>query len=121
MRLWDFTERRYAAMARYHAIQPAPLTGAVVSDTLEMVAREGARRMLERALELEVDAFLGRARYAPGGRQTGYRNGHGRSREIGIGTWSVEVRPPRVSDRPEGAAPFRSALLPKRRYFSRET
>ena len=108
-------------MARYHARQPAPTSGAVVTDTLEAVAREGARRMLERALEAEVDAFLGRDRYAPGGRETGYRNGHGRPREIGIGTWSVEVRPPRVSDLPAGAESFSSALLPKRRYFSRET
>lgn len=108
-------------MARYHAMSPAPTSGAVIPGTLELVAREGARRMLERALEAEVDAFLGRDRYAPGGRDTGYRNGHGRPREIGIGTWSVEVRPPRVSDLPPGAEPFSSALLPRRRYFSRET
>ncbi len=108
-------------MARYHAQQLAPATGAVIVDTLETVAREGARRMLERALDLEVDAFLGRARHEPGGRETGYRNGHGRPREIGIGTWSVEVRPPRISDLPAGGEPFSSALLPKRRYLSQET
>ena len=108
-------------MARYHADAPAPTPGAVIPDTLEAVACEGARRMLERALELEVDVFLGRLRYAPGGRDSGYRNGHGRPREIGIGTWSVEVRPPRVSDLPPGAEPFSSALLPKRRYLSLET
>ncbi len=50
--------------------------------------------MLERMLAQEVDAFLGRPRYAPGGRATGYRNGHGREREVGIGTWSVPVRSP---------------------------
>ncbi len=107
-------------MARYHAHAPAPTPGAVVPDTLEAVACEGARRMLERALELEVDVFLGRLRYAPGA-ETGYRNGRGRAREIGIGTWSVEVRPPRVSDLPPGSEPFRSALLPRRRYLSQET
>ncbi len=108
-------------MARYHAQQPAPTPGAVVSDTLEAVAREGARRMLAHALEAEVHAYLGRDRYEPGGRETGYRNGHGRPREIGIGTWSVEVRPPRVSDLPAGTPPFESALLPKRRYLSAST
>jgi hypothetical protein len=51
----QLTEWRYAAMARYHSQQPAPTPGAVVSDTLEAVAREGARRMLQRALEVEVD------------------------------------------------------------------
>jgi transposase-like protein len=117
----EFTEWRYAAMARYHAPAPAPLAGAVITETLEAVVREGARRMLQRALEEEVDVFLGRARYAAGGRDTGYRNGHGRPREIGIGTWSLEVRPPRVSDLPAGSEPFSSALLPKRRYLSQET
>jgi len=108
-------------MGRYHAQQPAPTADAVIPDTLEAVAREGARRMLQRALEVEVDVALGRARYEPGGTETGYRNGHGRAREIGIGTWSVEVRPPRISDLPAGVEPFSSALLPKRRYLSQET
>lgn len=108
-------------MARYHAQQPAPTVGAVIPDTLEAVAREGARRMLQRALEIEVDVALGRDRYAPGGAETGDRNGHGRAREIGIGTWSVEIRPPRVSDLPPGSQPFASALLPRRRYLSQDT
>ncbi len=108
-------------MARYHAPVPAPSVGAIVLDTLGMVAREGAQRMLQRALEDEVQAFLGRDRYAPGGRGTGYRNGHGRAREIGIGTWSVEVRPPRISALPPGAEPFNSGLLPRRRYLSQDT
>ncbi len=108
-------------MARYHARKPAPTSGAVVTDTLEAVAREGARRMLAHALEAEVHVFLGRDRYAPGGPETGYRNGYGRPREIGIGTWSVMVRPPRVSDLPAGTPPFESALLPRRRYLSLET
>lgn len=108
-------------MARYHAPRPAPETGAVVSDTLESIAREGARRLLEDALRAEVDAYLERPRYAKGGRATGYRNGHGREREVGIGTWSVPVRPPRVSDLPAGSGPFTSAILPRRRYLSMET
>jgi hypothetical protein len=33
-------------MARYHAQKPTPVTGTVITDTLEAVAREGARRML---------------------------------------------------------------------------
>lgn len=65
-------------MARYHAPKLAPDEGAVITDTLESIAREGARAMLERMLTEEVDEFLGRPRYAPGGRATGYRNGYGR-------------------------------------------
>jgi hypothetical protein len=45
--------------------------GTVITDTLESIAREGARAMLERMLTEEVDTFLGRPRYAPGGRATG--------------------------------------------------
>jgi transposase-like protein len=93
----------------------------VVAHTLESIAREGARQLLERMLAEEVDEALGRARYAPGGRETGYRNGYAREREIGIGSWSVPVRAPRVSDLPEGSAPFASAILPRRRYLSAET
>jgi hypothetical protein len=52
-------------MARCHAPKLAPDEGAVITDTLESVAREGARAMLERALAEEVDEFLGRPRYAP--------------------------------------------------------
>jgi transposase-like protein len=108
-------------MARYHAPKPTPDATAVVADTLESIAREGARALLARMLEEEVDAFLGRGRYVRCGGAGGYRNGYGRSREVGIGTWSVEVRAPRVSDLPQGAAPFASAILPKRRYLSQET
>jgi putative transposase len=108
-------------MARYHAPKLMPDASAVVADTLESIAREGARRMLERMLAAEIDAFLGRPRYACGGATTGYRNGYAREREVGIGTWSVPVRQPRVSDLPEGAASFESAILHKRRYLSMET
>ena len=38
----------------------------VVDDTLEAMAREGARRMLAAALEEEVNAFMGRDRYERG-------------------------------------------------------
>jgi len=109
-------------MRRYqtpHAL--APETGAAITDTLETVAREGARRMLEFALRAEVDTALGRARYERGGAHTGYRNGYARPREIGIGTWSVGVRAPRVSDLPPDAPPFESAILPRRRYLSAST
>jgi hypothetical protein len=47
-------------MARYHAPKLAPEAGAVITDTLESIAREGARAMLERMLAEEVDEFLGR-------------------------------------------------------------
>src|SRR3954447_7593821 len=68
-----------------------------------MVVREGARKMLQTALELEVDDFLGRRRYqrtGGGGDHRGYRNGHQPERTIGVGMGAVEVSLPRVSDVP---------------------
>jgi hypothetical protein len=53
--------------------------------------------MRERMLAEEIDAFLGRARYALGGCHTDYRNGYVRERQVGIGTWSVPVRAPCIS------------------------
>jgi len=108
-------------MARYHANLAADSASAMVVDTLETIAREGARKMLQAALEAEIDERLDRPRYARGAAASGSRNGHGRPREVGVGTWSVAVRPPRVRDLPEGSKPFVSAILPRRRYLSRDT
>ena len=70
---------------------PAP------DDVLEMIVREGARKMLQSALEKEVDEFLGRGRYERTTEQRGYRNGHLPKRSIGVGMGAVEVSlPPRI-------------------------
>ena len=109
-------------MRRYQTPRAlAPEAGAVITDTLETVAREGARRMLEHALRAEVDEHLGRGHYERGPAFSGYRNGYARPREIGIGTWSVGIRAPRVRETPPGAPPFESAILPRRRYLSLST
>lgn len=116
-------------MARYHDAfddpdatdLPIDVGGAVIANSLETIARDGARRMLARFLEEEVEEFLGRPRYAPAGGGTGYRNGYAAEREIAIGTLSVPVRAPRVSDLPEGSEPFRSAILPRGRYLAEVT
>src|SRR5919201_192825 len=109
-------------VARYHVAdvnEPKVVGG--ITDVLDQLAREGARLMLERALAAEVDEFLGRGRYARGGEFRGYRNGYGRARTVGIGTWATPVRSPRVSDVPSEVPPFESALLPKRKRLSMET
>jgi len=66
-----------------------------------MIVREGARKMLQSALEKEVDDFLGRHRYQRTEEQRGYRNGHLPKRSIGVGMGAVEVSLPRVSDVPK--------------------
>jgi hypothetical protein len=77
--------------------------------------------LLERALTAEVDEFLGRQRYARGGDWRGYRNGHQRPRQVAVGTLSVPVRAPRVSDVRAGTPGFESEILPKRQRLSNET
>ncbi|MCH7800340.1 MAG: IS256 family transposase [Chloroflexi bacterium] len=71
-----------------------------VRDALEALVSEGARRMLESALEEEVSTFLGRDRYQRGSEFRGYRNGYHRSREITVGLNPVQVKVPRVSQVP---------------------
>ena len=94
-------QRGYGVSKRYQVLSPtAPVPAP--DDVLEMVVREGARKMLQTALELEVDDFLGRRRYqrTGGGTLRGYRNGYQPERTIGVGMGAVEVSLPRVSDVP---------------------
>lgn len=94
---------------------------AAIGSALEQLVRDGARLMLERALEAEVVEFLGRARYQRGAEFRGYRNGFQRARQVAVGTWSVPVRAPRVAGVPAASSGFESAVLPKRRRLSNET
>ena len=96
----------------YQVLAPNAAVPAL-DDVLEAVAREGAQRMLQRALEAEVDDFLQRERYQRSANSRGYRNGHLPKRTIGVGMGAVEVRIPRVSDIPEEVAPdgFHSAIV----------
>lgn len=86
-----------------------------VGDALEELVRWGAQEMLRRALEEEVEAFLGRGRYDREGAFRGYRNGHAPERTVGSGLGAVAVRAPRVREVPPEVAPegYRSALLPR--------
>jgi putative transposase len=92
-------QRGYVVTKRYQVLPPtAPVPAP--DDVLEMVVREGARKMLRDMLEAEVDDFLGRRRYQRTGEYRGYRNGHLPERTIGVGMGAVEISLPRVSDVP---------------------
>src|SRR5712692_3700664 len=92
-------------------------TEATVRGTLDELAREGARRMIEVALQLEVEEYVSRHR---GERDaTGHaavvRNGTARSRTVTTGVGPIPVAAPRVNDRRivEGQRQrFTSAILP---------
>ena len=67
---------------------------------LDEIIREGARRMLQSAIEAEVEEFLtaNLGRRDNQGNRLVVRNGHLPSREITTGAGPVEVRQPRVRD-----------------------
>ena len=69
--------------------------------TLWKVAREGAQRMLQAALEAEIEAHVARyhERRDEEGRRVVVRNGHAPQRTILTGVGPVEVLRPRVDER----------------------
>jgi len=93
-------------------------TEPVVHDTLEHIAREGARRALQQAIEDEVAAYVdaGRDHLDGAGRRLVVRNGHKPPRTILSGVGPIEVSQPRVDDRrvDENGVRFRftSKILP---------
>ena len=83
---------------RITVIAPAPQL--VVRDVLTEIAREGARKMLAKALEDEVAAYVAAAAGERGedGRRLVVRNGHAEEREVQTGLGQIPVRAPRVRD-----------------------
>jgi putative transposase len=96
---------------------------ALVTDELDRLVREGARRMIATMLEAEVDDFLQRTRYQRGEDGRGYRNGYAPERTIGVGVGAIAIRQPRVSDVPSEVAPagFRSQIVPRYQRLSNAT
>ena len=86
-------------------------------NALDAYVREGARQMLQAALECEVDAFL--AEYADRadehGRKQVVRNGYLPARTIMTGAGPLEIEQPRVRDKSRHAdkrVVFTSGILP---------
>src|SRR5260370_14092379 len=85
----------YAVSKPYQVLPPtAPVPAP--DDVLERLVREGARKMLQDALEAEVDDFLGRRRYERTDDNRGYRNGYLPERTTGVGMGAREISLPRV-------------------------
>src|ERR671923_1687688 len=79
-------------------------------ESLSELAKLGARLIIQRAVEEEFDAWLGRARYERRpGYQRGMRNGF-RARTLQTAEGELEVEIPQVR---EAAAPFVSKLFPR--------
>jgi putative transposase len=93
-------------------------TEPVVCVTLEQIARDGARRALQKAIEDEVAAYVDahESHRDDGGHRLVVRNGHKPPRTILSGVGPLEVIQPRVDDRrvDENGVRFRftSKILP---------
>jgi len=85
-------------------------------NAIDHLVREGARRMLQAALEAEVDAFLElhQERRDEQGRRLVVRNGHLPARQLQTGAGPLTLQQPRVRDRggDEGKVRFSSTVLP---------
>ena len=83
-------------------------------DPLETIVRRGAKLLLQSALEAEVTEYLERQKYAraAGSEELrGYRNGVGKERNLTVGSGTIQVQVPRVSDVPPGQEPFVSQVV----------
>ena len=85
-----------------------------VADALTEVLRQGARELLQQAVEAEVAEFVTRHRELKDERerQRIVRNGYQPERTIQTGIGDVPVKAPRVRDR-QGAIKFSSSILPR--------
>lgn len=90
----------------------------VIDDPLTALLRAGARRLLEQAIEAEVESFLAAMKdlRLPDGRDRLVRHGHGPERTIQTGIGPVGFRRAKVRDRGAGGEDdrvrFTSAILP---------
>jgi len=96
-----------------YSTEVADCTVPEVTQTLDELAREGARRMIAAALQCEVNEYMEKLRCERDerGHALVVRNGKARERKLTLGVGSIKLRAPRVNDRREGQR-FKSQILP---------
>ena len=101
------------------AIEAVGATADEIQGTIERIAREGARKLFQAALEAEVEEHLSRYEQLKDGEghQAVVRNGHAARRLILTGVGPVAVRRPRIDEREAkgqgGHTKFTSNILPR--------
>jgi putative transposase len=109
-------DRRIAPSVQIEAaIEAALLNGLAEPDRLSELGRLGARLVLQRAVEDELEAFLGRARCERTETAAGSRNGH-RSRRIQTAEGEIAIAMPQVRDT---LTRFVSSVIPDTRAIVR--
>lgn len=107
---------RIAVSARLEeSIEALLVDGLTDSDQLSQLGRLGAQLILQRAIEDELAAFLGRARYQRTAQATGSRNGH-RPRRVQTAEGEISVALPQVRD---SLTRFVSSVIPDTRAIVR--
>jgi putative transposase len=88
-------------------------TAAEIKQSLDELAREGARRMIEAALQAEVAEYIAKLRGERDdqGHALVVRNGRARERQVVLGAGAIKLRAPRVNDR-RSEQRFSSKILP---------
>jgi transposase-like protein len=89
-------------------------TSSIEDDPIEALVRQGAKIMLQAALEAEVNDYLQRQshqRQNPDADFRGYRNGSAKERNLTFGSGTIKVKAPRVCDVPANQEPFASQIL----------
>jgi transposase-like protein len=101
------------------ASPPSPFAGSAWFDPLEEAVRGQVRSFIERLLEEELEAALGRGRYERGASSNGRRHGH-RPRQLvtTFGPLTLSVPRARLHDE-AGEQEWKSALLPAYQRLSR--
>jgi len=89
-------------------------TPGLINDSLTELLRQGARGLIEKAVETELQFFLSQYENVTdlNGRKTVVRNGYLPEREILTGLGPVEIRVPKVRDRSGGGVKFNSSIVP---------
>ena len=102
-----------------HTAEQGNCTGSKQWSVLEEIAREGARKMLQQALEHEIAEYLEAHQDLrdESGKQVVVRNGYMPPRELVSGLGPIEIKQPRVDDRNVkqygGTQRFSSSILPR--------
>jgi putative transposase len=89
----------------------------IVEDPLTEILRKGARKLIEHAIDAELEHLLETTRFLRDeqGRRRVVRNGHLPERDVQTGIGAVTVKVPRVRDRSpskESRIGFSSSILP---------
>jgi putative transposase len=90
----------------------------ILKHPLHEIARQGARELIKKALEIEINSFIEKYQYLMNddGDRMVVRNGYNNTRKIVTGAGQLEVATPRVDDRvlkKHDEPRFKSTLIPR--------